>query len=171
MYTWKNKLLEHFAPQLLILLVILILILNSALVMGVQLAVDFPLQNPQEPFAAEGEWEILDVHSTGRVNGYIIWQNHQQWRLIITERHFHTNRWRTVCDAILMEQDFEEEFRTSYGRIMVRLHGYADFDQFNWISTPIFRTLHVPGDFLLWNGALLLVEILAWIIFRKLRGH
>lgn len=106
MRTWKNKLLEHFAPHLLILLVILALTLNCALVMGVQIALDFPLQTPQEPFVAESDWELLDVHSTGRVNGYILWQNHKQWRLVITERHFHANRWRTVCDTILMEQDF-----------------------------------------------------------------
>lgn len=171
MKNWKHNLLDRFAPYLLVLAIGLVLVLNSALVTGIQVAMDFPLQSPQEPFQEEGTWEFLDVSSNDRINGYILWQDHSQWRLVITERHFHTNRWRTVCDTILMVQDFEEEFTTSYGRILVKLHGYADFEHFNWIPSPVFRTLRVPTDFLLWNAGLLVLEIAALVVFRKIRGR
>ncbi len=166
----KSKLLEHFAPQLLVLGVVLVLILNCALVMGIQIAVEYPLSNPQEPFTEEGSWEILDLYTTDRTCGYIVWQNHSQWRLIITERHFHAMRWRTVCDTILMEQDFSGEFPVKTGQAIVKLHGYADFEHFNWIPGPVFRTLHIPADFLTWNAILLVLEIAILAIIRKLRG-
>ena len=166
----KSKLLEHFAPQLLLLVIALILILNSALVTGIQIAVDYPLSHPQEPFKADGNWELLDLHTTDRACGYIIWQNDSQWRLVITERHFHSMRWRTVCDTILTDQNFSGEFPVKTGRVIVKLHGYAEIEQFNWLSNPVYRTLRVPPDFLLWNAGLLILELTGWILIRKLRG-
>lgn len=169
MKTLKHAFLDRFAPYLIVLPLVLVLILNSALVVGVQIAADYPLKTPQAPFLETETYEILDVHVTDRVCGYILWQDNQQWRLVITERHFHANRWRTVCDTILMAQNFEEEFTTSYGRIMVKLHGYADIDHLNWISTPVYRVLHVPGDFLFWNGLLLVLEVTTVWLLHKLR--
>lgn len=166
----KSKLLEHFAPQLLVLGVVLVLILNCALVMGIQIAVEYPLSNPQEPFTEEGSWEILDLYTTDRTCGYIVWQNHNQWRLVITERHFHAMRWRTVCDTILMEQDFSGEFPIKTGRAIVKLHGYAEIEQFICLSNPVYRVLRIPPDYLLWNAGLLILEITGWLLIRKLRG-
>lgn len=165
----KSKLFEHFAPQLLILVIVLVLVLNGALVMGIQIAVEYPLTTPQGPFTAEGDWEILDLYVTDRVSGYIVWQNHSQWRLVITERHFHANRWRVICDNILMEQDFSGEFPIKTGRAIAKLHGYAEFDQFYWVSSPVFRALRVPADFLLWNLVLLFLEAAACLLLWKLR--
>lgn len=166
----KSKLLEHFAPQLLLLVIALILILNSALVTGIQIAVEYPLSNPQEPFKAEGNWEFLDLRTTDRACCYVIWQNDSQWRLAITERHFHSMRWRTVCDTILTEQNFSGEFPVKTGRVTVKLHGYAEIEQFNWLSNPIYRTLRIPPDFLLWNAGLLILELTGWLLIQKLRG-
>lgn len=170
MTSWKNALLDRFAPYLLVALLVLVLIFNSSVIMGIQVALEFPLKNPQESFETGENWEILDLHITDRVSGYILWQNHSQWRLVVTERHFHANRWRVICDTVLMEQDYQTEITNGYGRTMVKLHGYADFEQFNWIRNPVWRVLHIPGDFLLWNGGLLALEIAVLIIIRKLRG-
>lgn len=166
----KSKLLEHFAPQLLLLVIALILILNSTLVTGIQIAVDYPLSHPQEPFQAEDCWKFLDLRTTDQACCYIIRQNNSQWRLVITERHFHSMRWRTVCDTILTKQNFSGEFPLKTGRAMVKLHGYAEIEQFIWLSNPIYRTLRVPPDFLLWNAGLLILEITGWLLIRKLRG-
>lgn len=166
----KSKLLEHFAPQLLLLVIVLILILNSVLVTGIQIAMEYPHLSPEDPFKAEADWELLAQFSTGHVNCYIIWQNDSQWRLVITEQHFHAMRWRTVCDTILMEQNFSGEFPVKTGRVIVKLNGYADIEQFNWLSTPVYGTLRIPGDYLLWNAGLMIVEITGWLLIRKLRG-
>ena len=170
MTKWKNALLERFAPYLAVALLALVLILNSAVIMGVQVALEFPLKSPAEAYETGENWEVLDAYATDRVSGFILWQNRSQWRLVVTERHFHDNRWRVICDTILMEQDFQTEITNGYGRTMVKLHGYADFEQFIWIPNPVYSTLHVPGDFLLWNGGLLILEIAVFIIIRKLKG-
>ena len=165
----KHKLFEHFAPKLLILLVVLVLILNSALIIGFQTVTAYPHHGPQEPFEQETHYEFLDLCTTDRICGYLLWQNNQQWRLVITERHFHSNHWRTVCDTILMEQDFSEEFSTATGRVIVKVHGYADFVTFNWIPSLTMRTLNVPANFLLWNMLLLILEVTGFFLLRKLR--
>lgn len=170
MAKWKNALMERFAPYLLVALLALVLLFNSSVVMGTQVALEFPLKNPAEAFETKEDWEILDAYTTDRVSGYILWQDHSQWRLVVTERHFHANRWRVICDTILMEQDFSGEFPVKTGRAIVKLHGYADFEQFYWISNPVYRTLRIPGDFLLWNGGMLILEITALLILRKLKG-
>lgn len=166
----KNKLFEHFAPQLLVLVLVLVLLLNCALVTGIQIALEYPLSNPKEPFEEEGNWEILDLHTTDRACCYIVRQNHSQWRLVITERHFHAMRWRTIRDIILTEQHFSGEFPVKTGRVIVKLHGYAEIEQFNWLNNPVYRALRVPPDYLLWNAGLLILEITGWLLIRKLRG-
>ena len=166
----KTILLEHFIVYLVLGAVILVLTLNAALVTAVQVAVDFPLDSPTAGIPQDEGWEILDAHGTDRTYATIYWQDHQHWRLVITERHFHANRWRTVCDTFLTEQNFDEEFSNSYGRIRIKLHGYADIEHFSWISSPVYRTLCIPADFLLWNVGLLIFEIAGWLLLRKLRG-
>ena len=53
---------------------------------------------------------------------------------------------------------------------MVKLHGYAEIEQFIWLSNPVYRTLRIPPDYLLWNAGLLILELTGWLLIRKLRG-
>lgn len=168
MSTWKHALLDRFAPYLLILALILVLVLNSALVVGIQVAAGYPYQESHAAFP--DKYELLDVYGYGWGEGRILWVDDQQWRLIITEKHFRADRWRTVCDMVLTEQNFSGEFPVQAGKVSVQLEGYGDFATLHLISSPVYRALHVPGDYLLWNGGLLLLEMIAFFLFRKLRG-
>lgn len=170
MASWKHKLWEHFAPLLLILLVILTPMLNSALIIGVQVAAGYPHRDSHTaPFP--DNYEILDTYGYYQVNGDILWMDDQQWHLLITEKHFKADRWRTVCDITLTEQNYSGDFPVQTGRVSVQLEGYDDFAAFNWTPSLSYRVLKLPTDFLLWSGGLLLLEAAAVISIRKLRGN
>lgn len=168
MISWKNALLERFAPYLVVLVLGLALLLNSWLVTTVQVALEFPFQRVEEAWPEH--YELLDAHGYYHINGQILWVDNAQWHLLITEKHFKADHWRTVCDITLTEQNYSGQFPVQGGKVFVQLEAYDHFAAFDFTASPVYRTLHVPGDFLLWNGILLILEIAFFIIIRKLRG-
>lgn len=168
MTSWKHILLERFAPYLVILVLGLALLLNTALVTGVQTALEFPYQSIDEAWPEY--YDLLDAYGYYDVHGQLLWVDNREWHLLITEKHFKADRWRTVCDVVLTEQNYSGEFPVQGGKVTVQLEGYDDFADFDLITGPVYRTFHVPGSYLLWNGGLLALEIVLFMLFRKLRG-
>lgn len=168
MTSWKHIFLERFAPYLVILVLGIVLILNSALVTTVQTTLEFPYKSVEEAWPEH--YELLDAYGYYDVHGQLLWIDNSQWHLLITEKHFKADRWRTVCDIILTEQNYSGEFPVQGGKVAVQLEAYDNFAAFDFVASPVYRAFHVPGSYLLWNGGLLALEIALFILFRKLRG-
>lgn len=168
MTKWKNALLYRFAPYLVVLVLGLALLLNSWLVTTAQAALEFPFQRVEEAWPEH--CEVLDAYGHYHIHGQLLWVDNARWHLLITEKHFKADRWRTVCDITLTEQNFSGEFPVQGGRLSVQLEGYDDFAAFEFHAGPAYRALKIPGDFLLWNGGLLVLEIAVLIILRKVKG-
>ena len=168
MKKWKKLLFERFAPYLLVLLIGLALLLNSVLVTTIQAALDFPHQRVEEVWP--DHFDVLDAYGHYDIHGQILWVDNAQWHLLITEKHFKLDRWRTVCDITLTEQNFSGEFPVQGGKVAVQLEAYDEFAAFEFHAGPVYKALKVPGDYLLWNGGLLILEIAVLLILRKLKG-
>lgn len=164
----KKLLFERFAPYLLVLLIGLALMLNSALVTTIQVALEFPHQRVDDAWPKHAE--VLDAYGHYNIHGQILWVDNAQWHLLITEKHFKADHWRTVCDITLTEQDFSGEFPVQGGKLTVQLKAYDDFAAFEFHAGPVYKALNLPGDFLLWNGGLLILEIAVLLILWKLKG-
>ena len=168
MSPWKHAMLDRFAPLLLVLALILVLLLNSALITVLQTSIQFPYSQFQD--ALPEHYALLDAWGYELGQGQLIWENNQQWRLIIAEKHVKADRWRTVCDMVLTEQNFSGEFPSQAGKLSVQLEGYQNIASLSLKASPVYQALHVPAGYLLWNLGLLLLELTGFFLFRKLRA-
>ena len=169
MYKWKGDLLAKY----LLFVLVLVLALNCVLITGLQLLLSYPLRSHAEALEPYSSYNVIDTTGSPPLMATLLAAPATENRLIVTENHFLAPRCRVVLDTEVDRHD-SADFRTDHGKVHVHLDGISKIGGFSFrnVSLPIrfgAVSLRIPANFLLWNLLLLTFEILAAVLFHKLR--
>ncbi len=169
-YNWKGDALA----KVWILLLVLALVINSGILMGFQIMTRYPYQSSMEALVPYGDYNIIDRNVTPELSCWLLAAPGKENRLILTEKHFAFNRHRLLLDEEV-GRGFSASVKADLGRVSVRLEGKSRINSlfFRSTSLPLRISsfwLRIPLMFLLWNLALLVLEILVCYLIHKARN-
>lgn len=160
-YSFRGEMLARFAFAILIL----ILVLNSALIIGVQMLLGYPLRTPQEAIAEYTEYNLVDTKVNDRSAAYLLAAPGRENRLVVTGKHFLMNRHEVLLDQEV-DRKFSAELKADTGTVLVRISENSGSLIGGFAVRSGFK---VPIPFVLWNILLIVLEILGWNLISKLR--
>lgn len=169
-YNWKGDALA----KLWSLLLVLALVANSGILIGFQMILNYPYQKSADVLAPYQDYNIIDQSVTPELSAWLLAAPGKENRLILTEKHFALNRHRLLLDEEV-GRGFSASVKADLGRVSVRLEGESRIEglSFRPNSIPLrissFR-LRIPLMFLVWNLALLVLEILVCYLIHKARN-
>lgn len=168
-YNWKGDALA----KLMILVLVLVLLVNGGVIIGFQLMTDYTFKSSRDAISPYTDYTLIDSRVTDQVCAYLLAAPAKENRLMLTERHFLANRHRILLDEEV-GRHYSEEVKSDVGTVIVRMDGSKIGNvSLRPASLPIrISSLHfrVPLNFVLWNLALLAVELLVWYLIHKIRN-
>ena len=167
-YNWKGDALA----KLLILILVLVLLVNSGIIIGFQMMTGFPYESSAQILDGYADYNVIDRSVTPELSAYLLAAPAKKNRLVLTERHFLANRHRVLLDEEI-DRGFSASIKANLGRVTVRMDGSKIGNvSLRPTSLPIrisALSLRVPLSFVLWNLALLAVELLVGYLIHKIR--
>ena len=160
-YSFRGEMLARFAFAILIG----ILLLNCALVIGLQMLLGYPLRTPQESIGEYTEYNVVDTKVNDRSAAYLLAAPGKENRLVVTGKHFLMNRHEVLLDQEV-DRKFSAELKADAGTVLVRVSETTGSRIGGFAIRSGFK---VPMSFVLWNILLIVLEILGWNLIRKLR--
>lgn len=166
------------SAKLILLIGVISLVLNIPLFLGLQM---FSYQdNPAEkfdaaPIAAEqvSFTKVYSNQTPSQVFAYLLPGEGENVKLIITEKHPWLDRWRTVKTITLMPQDnrFTTRVMCDAGFVNLTVTNRSNISSFT-ITQTLYRLpwLEIPIIYIFILIAMLILEIAAVLLFRKLRS-
>lgn len=169
-YSWRGEALA----RLMILILILVLVVNSAVLIGFQLMTDYTYESRDEILSAYPDYNIIDSTVRADLSAYLLAAPAKENRLVLTEKHFLLNRHRLLLDEEV-DRHFSAEVKSELGPASIQLDGKSKIDRFSFRSTSLpirisSFSLRVPLGFVLWNLVLLAVELLLGFLIHKIRN-
>ena len=170
MYNWKGELLSKY----LLLILAVILVINCALITGIQILISYPYTSHADALQSYSEYNIIDVAGGPPLMASLLAAPGKENRLIVTENHFLAHRCHVILDTEV-SRHYAADLRSNIGKVHVHLEGISKIGglSFRGVSLPVrIGTLQVriPAAFLMWNLLLLTLEILAALLIHKLRS-
>lgn len=170
MYSWKGDALA----KLLLVMLVLVIVVNSGIIIGIQLMAAYPYGSLAETKAAYTSHTVIDQSGDAALSAFLLSASGNENRLIVTEKHFAANRYRVILDTEI-GRDYSAQVKAHCGTVSVRLEGNKQITalSFRGASLPIhfgLLRMRVPVSFLLWNLLVLTIEILAAYLFHRIRS-
>lgn len=160
--------------KLWLILLVFILILNSGILIGLQLMTTYTYDSIADTRAAYADYNLLDTAGDVEFSAVLLAAPGRNTRLLVTQKHFLVNRHCIVLDTEV-DRHYSATAKTDQGNITVKLNGIREIAGFYrkaaslplQISSLRFR---VPLHFLLWNLLLLGLECLGGFLFTRFRS-
>ncbi len=161
-YSFRGEMLARFAFAILIGF----LLVNCALVVGLQMLLGYPLHTPQEAIGEYTEYNLVDTKVNDRSAAYLLAAPGKENRLVVTGKHFLLNRHEVLLDQEVGRK-FSAQLKADTGTVLVRISESSVSRIGGFALKTGFK---VPISFVLWNILLIVLEILGWNLIKKLRN-
>ena len=161
--------------NILLLLLLAAILLNSLLVLGIQVWLVYDLDSPQEVLTEYPEYMLISSAERNHLQSWLLESPDGQLQMVTTEKHVFFDQYRIVNGGT-REITAEPYTKTVWGdsalaHLLIRDHVFESYNE-TTLSLHIPKTgLHIPMALILYSILLIAIEICGYLLFSKLRGR
>ena len=167
---WK----VNFISNVLLLMLLLAIVVNSLLILGVQIWFVYDLDSPQEALDLYSGYSLLDFRKDGQMQTWLLSSPTGDKVLLTVEKHSFIEQYRIVGNRAkpVAEDDSPVRFWGDSGLVYITVDGQS-IEQYNLtkLAIPLLKNLpEIPMPFVLYGVLLIILEGIFYSLFQRVRG-
>ena len=144
-------------------LVILLFLFNLFLLIIPFTLKDYPFPSLEDAFSEYPDVEIIDQANSALLYSRLVQKGDHTVSLITVEKHFLTDRYRLIDESPVNGNYIMLDSGMSH--LLVNFHSVEEINQYQ-VSTGL---PDIPKPAVLWSLVLLVIELVFWYVFHKIR--